>query len=308
MIAYNKKWLYNLFIQHQVEAALQDGVITREEKNNILLKYPAPFYTPNFFIRLGLFVLTIIILLFSFGLLSLISLSSIDRTIGGLSIFFALLSYAALEIMISKKNHYQSGVDDALLWASAACLFGGISYVTGADALFNCIIIFLIALFCTARFADRLMAATTYISLLGIFFYAFTNLGNTGKSIMPFIIMAVSILIYFIIKKINDPQQFSEYSDCLDVIEISALTSLYVAGNYFVVRELSNSMFNLNLQPGQSIALGWLFWIFTILLPLIYLFAGIKKKDVVLIRVGLLLVAAMVFTIRYYHFIVPLET
>ncbi len=308
MIAYNKKWLHNLFIQQQVEDALQDNVITKEEKNNIGVKYSAPFYSPDFFIRLGLFVLTIIILLFSFGLLLLIFLSSIDKTIAGLTIFFGLLSYAALEITVSQKKHYQSGVDDALLWTAAGCLFGGISYATGAGALSNCFIIFMIALFCTIRFADRLMAAAAFISLLGILFYAFTSLGNTGKAMVPFILMAVSALIYFIFKKINDPQRFNEYSGCVEAIEILTLISLYVAGNYFVVRELSNSIFYLNLQKGESIPFGWLFWIFTLFIPAIYLFAGIKMKDMVLIRVSLLLVAAMVFTIRYYHFIVAVET
>ena len=308
MIAYNKKWLHNLFIQHQVTDAFHDGVITKQEKDNIYLKYPALFYTPNFFIRVGLFLLTIIILLFSFGLLLLIGLKDSDKTIGFLSIFFSMPAYAALELMVSQKKHYQSGVDDALLWTAAGCLFGGISYATGAGALSNCIIIFVIVFFCTVRFADRLMAAAAFISLLGILFYAFTSLGNTGKAMVPFILMAVSAFIYFIFKKINDPQRFNEYSGCVEAIEILTLISLYVAGNYFVVRELSNSMFYLNLQKGESIPFGWLFWIFTIFIPVIYLFAGIKMKDMVLIRVSLLLVAAMVFTIRYYHFIVPVET
>jgi uncharacterized membrane protein YgcG len=49
------------------------------------------------------------------------------------------------------------------------------------------------------------------------------------------------------------------------------------------------------------------FWITTVLIPLIYIFLGIYKKDRILLRAGLILVAAIVFTIRYYHSVAPLE-
>ena len=308
MIAYNKTGLHNLFVQQQASDAFDNNIITKEEKENIYLKYPASFYSSNFFIRVGLFVLTVIILLFSFGLMSLMFLNNIDKSIGALAIIFSLIAFAALEIMVHKKKHYRSGVDDALLWVGAGSLFGGLSYATEAGAVVNCIIIFIIALFSTLRFADRFMAAAVFFSVVGIFFYGCINASSTGKAIVPFVIMGISAIIYFTVKKLNDPQQNSHYAACMYSIEILALIIFYVAGNYFVVRELSNSMFNLNLQPGQSITFGWLFWIFTAVIPIIYLLRGVQKKDVVLIRVGLLLVAAMVFTIRYYHFIVPLET
>jgi hypothetical protein len=97
------------------------------------------------------------------------------------------------------------------------------------------------------------------------------------------------------------------YSGCLEMIQILSLITLYLAGNYFVVREASNEMFDLYLQPGQSIPGGWIFWIFTVIIPPIYIFAGIRKKDSILIRTGLFLVAAIVFTIRSYHSVAPIE-
>jgi len=66
-------------------------------------------------------------------------------------------------------------------------------------------------------------------------------------------------------------------------------------------------MFNMNLKEGESIPFGWLFWIFSVFIPGFYIFMGIQKKDAVLIRVGLLLVVAVVFTIRYYYTVLPLE-
>ena len=90
--------------------------------------------------------------------------------------------------------------------------------------------------------------------------------------------------------------------------EIVSLTCFYVAGNYFVVREASISMFNLSLKDGESIPLGWVFWIFTVAVPFIYLARGIQKKNILLIRMGLILMAAVVFTVRYYYHILSGET
>ena len=93
----------------------------------------------------------------------------------------------------------------------------------------------------------------------------------------------------------------------MTLIEISSLISLYAAGNYFIVSELSNDMFNLQLQPGETIPFGWIYWIFTILVPPLYLLVGIRKKNIILLRTGLILLAAIVFTVRYYHTILPVE-
>ena len=67
-------------------------------------------------------------------------------------------------------------------------------------------------------------------------------------------------------------------------------------------------MFNLNLQEGQNIPFAWLFWIFTVSIPLVYIARGIQKKDVVLMRMGLIFIAAIVFTVRYYYHVLPAET
>ena len=308
MIAYNNEWLGHLDIRKQAAEAFDADCLTKDELTGINNKYPVGFYTPNIFIRIGLFVLTIIIMLFSLGLLALIFHSALDENLfSGLTIFFAILCYVALEYMVRTKNHYCSGVDDGLLWGASVALFCAISLPYDLSGLTNCLIIFMISLGATLRYADKLMAAVAYFSLAGIFFYACVESGSIAKAIAPFIIMVVSLAIYLAVTRSTIKKNNPCFTGCLKMIEISALISLYAAGNYYAVRELSNSMFNLNLLPGDSIPFGWLFWVFTILIPVIYLARGIQKKDAVLMRVGLILFAAIVFTVRYYHTILPLE-
>lgn len=307
MIAYKHEWLDNLRFRKEILEALEENCITEEEYVSINTKYPVGFYTPNIFIRLGLFILTLIILLFSFGLLLLISSTNLDSGLGRLAIFFAVLCFVALELMINKK-HYCSGVDDGLLWSGAFALLCGICMPYNFTELTICIIVFVISLLACVRYADKLMTTVAYFSMLGIVFYCCMEMGHYAKTVVPFVIMAISLLIYFIARHTKVKNHTIYYKDCLQTIEVVALLSLYAAGNYYVVRELSNEMFNMLLQPGESIPFGWIFWILTILIPVIYLVRGVQKKDTILLRIGLLLFAAIVFTVRYYHTILPIET
>lgn len=309
MIAYKTSRLKNLFARQQAAQYFEEGCITREELTGVSNKHPDTFYSPNFFIRIGLFTLTVVILLFSLGLIALLFLNSIENAAGGLAIFFALLSYAALEFMVKEKNHFQSGVDDALLWIFAGAFFGGISYISKADGLTNSVLVLAIATYCSLRFADRLMSGMAYLSLLATFFFCCIKIGPGIKAFLPFVIMAVSATIYFLEKYFRKNITSHLHLDCLQVVSTLSLITFYLAGNYYVVRELRNALFSV-VDPANTapVPFGWMFWIFTIAIPCIYLARGIQKKDIVLIRVGLLLVAAIVFTIRQYYSVAAIET
>jgi uncharacterized membrane protein YgcG len=307
MIAYNKTYLQNERIQEQAAMAHAHELISNNEQDEIRLKYPVAFYTPNFFIRIGLFLLTLVIASFSFGFFGLIFMSAIENIIEGMTILFALLVYAALEYMVKKKNHYKSGVDDALLWLSAAMLFGGISFLTNAGEIGNCLLAFIISLYATLRFADRLMAIVAYLALLGVIFFTADQLGGMVKAILPFILMAASAAVYFGIIYLKKRPGLENYHDCFSIIRIAALLSFYAAGNFYVVKELSSQLYHLPAGDRTPIPFGWLFWIFTFIIPVGYIARGIQMKDAIFLRTGMLLIAALVFTVRYYYAITPPE-
>jgi hypothetical protein len=309
MTAYNHGWLENLYIRNEVETGYDEKYISYDEREAIKKAYPAGFYTPNFFIRIGLFILTLIIAAFSFGLLTLLFLSAVsEQVFGGLLVFMAIVMHATLEFMVKKKHHYRSGVDDALLVLSGSCIVGGLNLIFTISSLGNSLIIFCISVFFVLRFVDMLMSAIATLSFLSIVFLADIKLGSFAKSTAPFLMMAVAIIMYVIAKRQIKKISHRVYVNCILITEIISLTCFYLAGNYYVVREASNSMFDLNLNDNDSIPSGWLFWTFTIAIPFMYVLRGIQKKDAVLIRVGLLLIAAMVFTIRYYYQITNTET
>src|ERR1022692_3792239 len=118
MIAYNKTWLANRRRQAEVKKDLEQGNISNTEFAAIAEKYPVGFYSPNLVVRIGLFILTFVIIFFADGLLSLIASGSGIIESFGWPIFLGLLSYLGLELIVDNKFHYRSGVDDALLFIS----------------------------------------------------------------------------------------------------------------------------------------------------------------------------------------------
>jgi len=308
MISYKSKQLDNLEVTDAAEEAFKKQQITLEEFNNLRALYPVELYRPNPYVRIGLFILTLVAVFFAFGLFCLIFASGgSESAFGGLTFFFGLLTYGGIEFMIHENRHYKSGVDTALMWMSGCAFVGAMVLWTdrlNIGPLPYSIIITLIATFFVLRFADALMSIIAFLSLLAAFFFAFEH---AGRMVIPFLVMAVSFAVYFGATKLSKIYTYRHYLSCLQVIQVVSLITLYLGGNYFVVREVSNEMFDLDLKEGQSIPGAIIFWIFTVIIPPIYLYFGIKNKDRILIRTGLLLFAGIVFTVRYYHSIAPLE-
>lgn len=315
MIAYNKTTLDNLVVQQETTKAYKQDLISKEERNAIDLQYSVDFYMPHFFIRVGLFILTMIIVSFTLGFFSLFFMDNIDKAFGYIGILFAGCAYAALEYMIKTKKHYHSGVDDALLYQFVGSLYGAVLYLANIMNMVNTntigitcgLILFIITAFASVRFVNMITSVIAYLSFLGVLFFLCSNIGGIVKAIVPFVIMAASAICCVTIKMLSKKNELRYYKSCLQIIKIATLLTFYIGGNYFVVRELSNTMFDLNLLPGQTIPFGWAFWIATVIIPFGYLFFGIKNKDVILIRVSLLLFAATIFTIRTYYAIAPIE-
>lgn len=308
MIAYNHTSLDNLLVNEETKFALDHTLISKEEAEVIEKTYPVNLYTPNLFIRIGLFLLTTVIILMAFGLFCLLILSSSERGFGILTLIFSLLTYVALEFLIYEKKHYRSGIDDAMLWLSMVFMVSAANlFYNSIPFLGQSVLIFILASYFLLRFGNALMGCLAFIAFLAIIFYGAITLGDMAKATMPFLLMAISFFVYWLIKKNKNNNRLRYYKTGCTLIEILALITLYTAANYFVVREVSNSMFDLQLKEGESVPGGWFFWITTILLPVVYIFRGIQKRDVILLRTGLILIAAMVFTIRYYHHIAPLE-
>ena len=195
MIAYNQKSLDNLSVRDQVKDALDAGCISVEENTRISAAYPVDFYTPNFFICIGLFILTAIIVSCSLGFFILINSGSEDA-LNILIIFFGLICYGALEFTVHKFRHFRSGVDYALLWMSAGLLFAGIYMaVSNMSVAFQCITVCSISLFFALRFANHLMALIAYLASLIWIIDISTELARPYHQLDPWLVFISRLII-----------------------------------------------------------------------------------------------------------------
>jgi uncharacterized membrane protein YgcG len=251
-------------------------------------------------------VLTIVTCSFSSAFLSLLVADAELYDNFGWFIFLAIPHYLALEYVVREKHHYGSGVDDALLWISSGFLTVAFVMATNADEhpLLFSVFIFALSGILSIRFVDSLMSLCCYLSLLAAVFFGWQKVGPIGNATMPFMIMAISGGIYLLLRRNVNITAIRFYSRSMSILQIASLLSFYAAGNYFVVKELNDM---LNGTVSTSIPFGWFFWSWTVGMPLAYIFFGIKQKNTILLRVGLLLIAAAAGTYKAYYQLMPIE-
>ena len=306
MIAYNKNYLDNLLIREDVQLAFNKKLISETDKIIIDNKYPVGFYSPNYFTRVGLLILTFIIVSLTIGLIAIINIENYNNY-GVLVIAFSIVMYAILELIIKYKNHYKSGVDDALIWLSGIGFITGINLLMEQNYIVDVFIVFLMALYFFSRFAKSLMAVIVTICFLQLAFLLSIKMSSFFIATFHFLILFLSIGIYFLVKRLSTSDRFKYYKEGKQLIEISALICIYLSVNYYAVTERRIEFFSYYFDAPVNTKFAWFYWLFTTIIPLLYIFKGIQNKDRLLLRIGMLLVPATIFTIRYYHAIIPVE-
>jgi hypothetical protein len=309
MIAYNTDWLDHLEMHDALDEGFRENWLGKEEWENGKKKFPVGFYTPNGMVRIGLFLLTLVIAIFSFAILSVIfnSSSGYEKGFGVLSIITSLFCYTGLELVIRRFHHYRSGVDDALLIGAILFLVTGLNLIFSISSLGNSLILLIVSSYFSLRFKDGLMSALVVLSFFSTLFYLYLDTGELARMTAPFLIMASAVGLYFFIHFLSVKPIYRHYANCFSIGKIVALVSFYAAGNYYLVGESGNYLFHLGLQKGDQMTFGWVFWLFTIFVPLFYMTMGARKKDIVLLRCGLILMLPTVLTIRNYFHFLPAE-
>jgi hypothetical protein len=297
---YDSISLANLQLVKEAKQWQKQEWISKEQLEKITTEYPSVFYHPNIFIRILLFIATLIALSGITGLLGLFVASAGRVAISIMCIIYGVASWIVVEKAFVKNNkHYKSGVNEALLYHSVGFIIGGLAGVSDFNiyvVLISCVVVFS---FAAIRFIDLISTAAALCSLAGLIFYSFYQLGGMAQKIIP-IVMIISFSVFYFLVRLGRKAENKTWDDCLVIAEAFSLLLVYAAGNYLVVRELSVSLLNMSLAEGEDIPLAWLFYFLTAAVPVAYLYFGIKRKDIVMIRVSLVAIAFAVFTFKYY--------
>jgi hypothetical protein len=306
MLAYNSTWIESLEISRAAKRWLESRIISKDQYQNIKTAHSSPLYTPNIFVRIGLAIFTAICISGFVGLFGLLFTSGGGVT--GISLWFVVMGVgcaAVLEFLIQNRKLYCAGIDDALLYSSIGLLLTGILFLLYSDnsslsPLIPAFIALPILLAATIRYADRLTALAAYGCFLWFFVYPMIDGAPLAQALLPFVLMIISLVVYVAAAKAGQQSEYENWSKPLEIIEVAGLVTLYLAGNYLIVRESTVNLLNMEIAEGGNIPYAVVFYLLTIGIPVAYVVLGLKKRDGNLIRVGLLAAAFSAFTFRYY--------
>lgn len=306
MLAYNKQDLNNFFIREQVKKAASRESITTDEKTNILNAYPVSFYTPNFFIRIGLGIVTLTAYWALSGFIDSFIKSKDVMSYVLMAVFILLL--CTLEFFIKRYHHFRSGIDDILLYAALITFYSalGISQLNKwkhFDLLMP-LVMTITGILATLRYSDRLVTISGFLP--GLFFTGllFYKTGILTKHALPFLIILLSLTVYLLARQYRKRPALRHYFNCLWILEISALCTLYIAGNYFAAsmwweKQLSSELSN---DPWK-----YFFIASTALIPFWCLYTGLRKQEIIQSRLSVLMIAASICTFHYYVEVISRE-
>jgi len=300
--AYSEEAVYRLEVIKEAKRWLKSTFISKEQFNAISEEYKVAFYHPNLMIRLLLFVATLLALGGATGLFGMMFIEADKSVLSAACLIYGLVSFILLEQAFIKKNHYKSGVTEAVMYHACGFFIGGVCGLTDfnnvAAIVWTCALVFS---FTAIRYLDLLTTAAAILSFAYALFYHLYSLGGIMQQLIPLAFILIFTLAFLFTKRLKQKDELLVWAKNLIVAESLFLLLIYCAGNYFVVRELSVNLMSIQIEPGGDIPFAILFYVLTVLIPFIYLYMGMRTKDIVLIRVSLFVFAFTAFTFKYYY-------
>ena len=318
--AYPPEWADNDALRTAAARWQRRRLLTNEQQAAIDAAHPVAYVRPLLFLRVGLFIATWL------GMGSVAaSLATMTQFDGG-TLFYCLVTLVGgifvLEQVIRSMRHYHSGVDNALLYG-ALCAWAGVVFSLleplvslrhwDSSPLGGPVFWLGLGLLLAAQIPAILRYADPVVAVVA-FGTAFTLLGSLvltttlGFLLLPFAVMAAAAGLHVWLRRLAARPDYFYYRSCILTLRTLALAFIYLAGNYLVLREGQAALLD-KYHPGPSaqIPLAWLFYLTTAGIPLVYIGLGLRRHDRLLLSLGVLAVAFSLFTLRYYHAVLPPE-
>ncbi|HET9505719.1 MAG TPA: hypothetical protein VFO93_19395 [Hymenobacter sp.] len=319
--AYPAAWPHHTALRAAAARWQRRGLLLPAQRAAIEAAYPIDYYQPALLLRVGLFVAT------------LLSVGSALLALGVLGVHSGLVlgvlalagSVAGVEAVIKNARHYHSGVDMALLYSALLAWnflilysfnkwlpygyshrdYGPHFWLTAPGTWLHLLLLLGPLLLALRRYADPVVAVATFGTALALLANMLLH-GAWGRLLLPFETMAASAALLYWLEQQPARLSYLYYRPCLLVLRTLALAAFYLAGNYLIVRE-GNALLVGGYGPSPQVPLVPVFYVFTAVVPLLYLYLGLRRHDRLMLLVGVLAVAFSIFTVRYYRALMPPE-
>lgn len=305
MQAYNKSELENYFLTEEAKKLYQKKFLSKGQLQNISAQLIQLKSNSNIFFRIGFFLLGNFLFSSVISAFAVILLQMISDQYQIIFFLYAVVAYIGLEVLVRMK-FFRHGLDDAFLLSAQFSFLIGIGILTEA-VLPVLIAMLVLGVFFAIRFINTISALLAFIGLVGIFFNLIVEHDVMPKFYLSFVGLILAILVYFFVVHFSKNQNFYPYFKTLDTVRVASLLLGYLSMNYLVVRELSESLMNLEITNKSDVPLAFVFYGLTFLIPLLYFFLGIKWKDKLVLYTGLATLAFGFYSIRHYYYFFPIE-
>lgn len=308
MIIHDKNLLNNLALVEEADSLENAGFISKEQKKIIKSELPSFKVQNNILVRLGFFLLGSFLYSSICSFISLIALSGEEYFFKICCFLFAGVGIAGAEFL-AKNKYYRHGLDDAFILGILLNVGGAVVILTeDFETGLTPAVFVAIASFLTYKRYLHLPSMFVFcMASSAVLFFGMFEIGDIGKTILPFVVMLVSAGFYFFTKnRIKNLTEVYYYSGLL-LANTFCLVLFYLSCNYLVVRELSAALLGIDVQPGQDIPFAYFFYAFTFIVPVLYLVQALKTKDRILLWISFAAIAFTIFTIRFYYSVLPIE-
>jgi len=264
---------------------VREGFLTEAQYQGVEPETVVDLRRTNIFLRLVLFLFTLIIVGAAVGLFFVVLSPSATQTTGILLLIFAAGSYAAAELAVSQARLYRYGIEEAL----AACAVG-----------------FLCAGMQAAFFSGQAYQPV-YAPLAAMIFVLFLpDSWTSSHSVHHLIVAAFYAVGLFLVAALRSRHRFTYLNDRYSIAEALLWLGIYLVINLQVVINLQLLPVNL-FGPVSRVATAefsrpfyWTTWVLTWCLPPLIITRGLRQKDRFVIAVGAIVSILTLITNKPY--------
>jgi len=284
-----------------------EGFLTQAQYQRMEQETVCEFRRTNIFLRLVLFLFTLIIVGAAVALFFVSFLSHSAQATGIFLLIFAAISYAAAEFAVSQARLYRYGIEEALAACSVgflcagmqAALFGGVPYSPKPDGIESLVPATgaIVSLWIWRRFGLPYAPLATMIFVLWL-----PGHWTSSHSAQHLTVAALYAAGLITVAAVRFGHRFTYRNDGYSIVEALLWLGIYLAIN------LQLSSVNLLGQwwgvPRTATEFSepfyWTSWVLTWCLPPAVLARGLRRKDRFVIAVGALVAILTLVTNKPY--------
>ena len=306
MIVYDKELLENTFLLEEAKRLNDQGFVSKAQLAEIKKQLPVLKSHNNLLIRIGFFILGCLLFSSLTGVIALVTMSLIQSHFWIIMLIYTILGIAASEFLAKEQHQFGFGLDDAFILGFQGCFCATIGIAFDSPLVAFMALAFIGFAACI-RYVHTLSILLSLIGITGTICYAVIELKIVSSSFLPFILLFLALIFYFIYSKVTSSNKHNYYKNAILLLQGFSLLLGYFSMNYLVVRQLSESLLGLTIAKGQDIPFAFLFYGFTFLIPVFYIVYSLYSKDRLLLIIGFLTFGFSIYTIRFYYHILPVE-